>query len=42
MEARKGMEDIRQMLRGNLPAAKRKPLQPVQLRRGVFWKILPP
>lgn len=42
MESRKVMQDIRQMLRGNLPAAKRKPLQPVQLRRGVFWKILPP
>lgn len=42
MESQKVMQDIRQMLRGNLPAAKRKPLQPVQLRRGVFWKILPP
>lgn len=42
MESRKVMQDIRQMLRGNLPAAKRSPLQPVQLRRGVFWKILPP
>lgn len=42
MESQKVMEDIRQMLRGNLPAAKRTPLQPVQLRRGVFWKILPP
>ncbi|TQD47628.1 alpha/beta hydrolase, partial [Marilutibacter aestuarii] len=42
MESDQVMGDIRQMLRGNLPAAERKPLQTVKLREGVFWKLLPP
>ncbi len=42
MESDKVMGDIRQIFRGNLPAAERQPLQSVKLRDGVFWKLLPP
>lgn len=42
MESDKVMRDIREMFRGNLPAAQRKPLEAVKMQDGVFWKIMPP
>lgn len=41
MESERVMGDIREMLKGNLPAAQRKPLTSVKMPKGIFWKILP-
>lgn len=35
------IDDIRQFIRSNMPAAKRKPLQIMKNNRGMFWKIAP-
>jgi esterase/lipase superfamily enzyme len=42
MESDKVMEDIREMLRLQLPAGQRKPLRPVRQGARLFWKLLPP
>ncbi len=42
MESDKVMEDIREMLRSQLPAAQRKPLRPVRQGARLFWRLLPP
>lgn len=35
------IDDIRQFFRSNMPAAKRKPLQVMKHKRGLFWRIAP-
>lgn len=35
------IQDIQQFIRGNMPAAKRQPLQIMKNKRGMFWKIAP-
>lgn len=42
MESDKVMEDIREMIRDNLPASGRKPLQTVKENNGIFWRLVPP